>query len=389
MNFITAFKISIKGIFSNKTRTFLTMLGVIIGVCTVIVLTSLGQGTTASVTESIESMGSNILSITIRDGGLKDSLSYNEAMEMKEIEGVSNVAPIVNGSATVKYGSNSMDISFEGVDENYQDVRNHTVQSGRFISHLDVDNRNRVTLLGTEVVNELFGGGNPIGEYVYIDGSKFKVVGVLEEKGTSMTGNNDEKVFIPVTTAERFNKSTGIKSIYIQSESSEVVSDVQDKVIRELTKTFGDEEAVRVFNQSDVLSTVSEVTGTLTLMLGGIAAISLLVGGIGIMNIMLVSVRERTREIGIRKAIGAKRKDILVEFLIESSVISGIGGIIGIALGLGGSSLISGVMNIKAVTTPDIIMISFIFSLIVGIFFGIYPANKAAGLKPVDALRYE
>lgn len=389
MNFITALKLSIKGIFSNKTRTFLTMLGVIIGVCAVIVLTSLGQGTTASVTENIESMGSNILSITITGRGTKEDLTYDEVLEFKDIEGVSNVSPVVSGSGTIKNGNNSMDIQFEGIDQNYEEVRNHTVQYGRSISHLDVENSNRVALLGIEVVNELFQGQSPIGQDVYIDGTKFKVVGVLEQKGTSMTGNNDEKVLIPLTSAQRLNGSMGVKSLYIQSKSSDVVNDVQDKVTSFLTKKFDDEEAFRVFNQAEILSTVSEVTGTLTLMLGGIAAISLLVGGIGIMNIMLVSVRERTREIGIRKAIGAKRKDILIEFLIESSVISGMGGVIGILLGIGGSNLISNVMGIKAIITPDIIMISFVFSVIVGVFFGIYPANKAAGLKPVDALRFE
>lgn len=389
MNFITALKLSIKGIFSSKTRTFLTMLGVIIGVCAVIVLTSLGQGTTASVTENIESMGSNILSITITGRGIKEDLTYDEVLEFKDIEGVTNVSPVVSGSGTIKNGNNSMDIQFEGIDQNYEEVRNHTVQYGRSINHLDVNNSNRVALLGIEVVNELFDGQNPIGQDVYIDGTKFKVVGVLEQKGTSMTGNNDEKVLIPLTTAQRLNGSMGVKSLYIQSESSDVVNDVQDNVTNFLTKKFDDEEAFRVFNQAEILSTVSEVTGTLTLMLGGIAAISLLVGGIGIMNIMLVSVRERTREIGIRKAIGAKRKDILIEFLIESSVISGMGGVIGILLGIGGSNLISNVMGIKAIITPDIIMISFVFSVIVGVFFGIYPANKAAGLKPVDALRFE
>jgi len=390
MNFIMTIKMAIKSIMSNKMRTFLTMLGIIIGVSAVILLVSVAQGTTEQVTESIESMGSNLITVTITGRGVDTSLSYDEVLEFNEKIGVSGVSPLTTGQSTVKYNSETMDVSIEGVDENYQLVRNHNAEAGRFITPIDVDFRQKVAIIGSEVVNELFGDNNPIGETIQIDGTKFKVVGILEEKGSSMGGSSDEKVLIPISTAQRFYNSPGVKSIYIQADSAENVEIVQSEIESYLYKKFdNDEDAYRVFNQTEMLSTVSEVTANMTVMLGGIAAISLVVGGIGIMNIMLVSVTERTREIGIRKAIGAKRKNILVQFLFESSVISGLGGLIGILAGVGGSKILTQFIGVNTKVDSFIIILSFSFSLVVGMFFGIYPANKASKLKPVDALRFE
>jgi putative ABC transport system permease protein len=283
-----------------------------------------------------------------------------------------------------------MDVTLEGVDQNYSNVRNHHSEYGRAINPIDVEYRQKIVLLGSEVKNELFGDANPIGEKIQINGNDFKVVGVLEEKGSSLGGNNDEKILIPISTAQRFLRTTGIRNIYIQATSADIVEDVQVEVENFLLKKFNnDEDAYRVFNQAEMLSTMGEVTNNMTMMLGGIAAISLLVGGIGIMNIMLVSVTERTREIGIRKAIGAKRKDILIQFLLESAVISGLGGLIGVLLGIGGSDLLTRFFSLNTKISPFILIISYSFSIIVGMFFGIYPASKASKLKPVDALRFE
>jgi putative ABC transport system permease protein len=390
MKFKMAVKLALKGISGNKLRTFLTMLGIIIGVSAVIILVSVVEGTTETVTENIESMGTNIISVTVRGRGADSYLTYEEAMSLADEYGVAAVSPVVSGNATAKYGTKTMDVSLEGVDTNYQTVRNHAVQEGRFILPLDVEYRQKVVLLGTEVAKELFGSQNPIGQKVQLNGLQFAVVGLLEEKGSSLGGSNDEKILIPITTAQRFLKSAGIRNIYIQAESPETVDTVYAQIETYLLNKFkNDEDAYRIFSQTDMLSTINEVTQSMALMLGGIAAISLLVGGIGIMNIMLVSVTERTREIGIRKAIGARRKDILTQFLIEAAVISGLGGIIGILIGLAGNQMLNLAVGINTKTTISILLLSFCFSLIVGMFFGIYPANKASKLKPVDALMYE
>lgn len=390
MDFKMAVKVALKNIRTNKMRTFLTMLGIIIGVSAVIILVSVAQGTTENITKRIESLGTNLLSISIRGRGTEDSISMEEIEKLKNKKGIDSVAPVVNGNVTVKYETKTMDVTLEGVDQNYSNVRNHHSEYGRAINPIDVEYRQKIVLLGSEVKNELFGDANPIGEKIQINGNDFKVVGVLEEKGSSLGGNNDEKILIPISTAQRFLRTTGIRNIYIQATSADIVEDVQVEVENFLLKKFNnDEDAYRVFNQAEMLSTMGEVTNNMTMMLGGIAAISLLVGGIGIMNIMLVSVTERTREIGIRKAIGAKRKDILIQFLLESAVISGLGGLIGVLLGIGGSDLLTRFFSLNTKISPFILIISYSFSIIVGMFFGIYPASKASKLKPVDALRFE
>jgi len=390
MDFKMAVKVALKNIRTNKMRTFLTMLGIIIGVSAVIILVSVAQGTTENITKRIESLGTNLLSISIRGRGTEDSISMEEIEKLKNKKGIDSVAPVVNGNVTVKYETKTMDVTLEGVDQNYSNVRNHHSEYGRAINPIDVEYRQKIVLLGSEVKNELFGDANPIGEKIQINGNDFKVVGVLEEKGSSLGGNNDEKILIPISTAQRFLRTTGIRNIYIQATSADIVEDVQVEVENFLLKKFNnDEDAYRVFNQAEMLSTMGEVTNNMTMMLGGIAAISLLVGGIGIMNIMLVSITERTREIGIRKAIGAKRKDILIQFLLESAVISGLGGLIGVLLGIGGSDLLTRFFSLNTKISPFILIISYSFSIIVGMFFGIYPASKASKLKPVDALRFE
>lgn len=391
MGFTMAVRLALGGIVANKMRTLLTMLGIIIGVSAVIILVSVGQGTTASVTENIESMGTNLVSVTIMGRGIDNSLSYDEAMSLADKAGINGVAPVVSGSVTAKYGTKAMEaLSVEGVNADYQQVRNQEVQSGRFIMPLDVEHRQKVAVLGTDVVQEIFGSVNPIGESVQINGIGYKVVGILESKGSSMQGSDDEKIIIPVTTAQRMFKSQGVRNIYIGAESSDKVDLVVAQVETYLYNKFDkNEDSYRVFNQTEMLDTVANVTQSMTLMLGGIAGISLLVGGIGIMNIMLVTVTERTREIGIRKAIGAKRRDIMRQFLLESATISGVGGIIGLLVGLGGNNLLSSLAGIKTQSSLPILVIAFSFSLVVGIFFGLYPASKASKLKPVDALRFE
>ncbi|HWQ75886.1 MAG TPA: ABC transporter permease, partial [Syntrophomonas sp.] len=343
-------KISVDSILANKMRSFLTMLGVIIGVCAVIVLVSIGQGTTASITESIESMGSNLVTVRIMGRGSTTTLTYNEAKTFADLDGVEACAPVVSGNGTIKYGNNEMEsISLMGIDSDYKTVRNRTIGGGRDILSLDVNSRLKSAVLGVDVVDELFTEGtNPVGKTIQINGTNFTVIGVLDESGSSMGTDNDEVVLIPITTAQRFLNSSGVSTIYVSAENTEASTQVVTSIENELYEKFKeDDDAYRVSSQDDMLETVSDVTQTMSMMLGGIAGISLLVGGIGIMNIMLVSVTERTREIGIRKAIGARRKDILTQFIIEAAVVSGMGGIIGVIVGWGGCVLVTALAGVN------------------------------------------
>lgn len=382
-------KLAWAGIKANKLRSFLTMLGVIIGVAAVIILVSIAQGTSQSVTGRIQGLGSNLVSVTLRPNETADTLTYEEVVKWQERPGVKGVAPVLNSNVTVKYGNKKYDTSLEGVTPEYEEVRNFHTQRGRFLLDSDVSLRQRVALVGTEVAKELFGQTNPVGKTIKINGENFVVVGLLEEKGAASFGSNDDKVMIPLSTAERLLNTRGIRFVYVQATSPEDVDGVVAQLDNLLYRKLKNTDAYRVFSQAEMLSTVSQVTGMLTLMLGGIAGISLLVGGIGIMNIMLVTVTERTREIGIRKAIGARRRDILRQFLIEALVVSGAGGLFGIVLGVAGSKLLNQFFGVSAAISWQIIGIAFGFALLVGVIFGIYPANKAAKLNPIEALRYQ
>lgn len=381
-------KMALKSILSSKIRAFLTMLGIIIGVSSVIALVSVGQGTTSQITESLSSLGTNQLTVNIMGRGATTSLTYDEALALGEIEGVENVSPVISGNVTAKNGTENVSVSLEGIIPAYEDVQDFHVQSGRFLLDIDTEYRQKVALIGSDTAEDLFGTDDPVGEKVQLNGTSFKIVGLLETKGSTSGGSSDEKILIPISTAERFLQSKGVRSITITTTSNDNVEEVKAKLETELAAKFSSaEDSYSVYSSQEMLETVNETSKTLSLALGGIAGISLFVGGIGIMNIMIVSVNERTREIGIRKAIGAKKMNILLQFMIESVVLSGVGGLIGVGLGLGASWAVGNFTSMNVATSWNMVLISFSFSLIIGVVFGMIPANKAARMRPIYALR--
>jgi len=410
MLFSENIKIAFRALRANKMRSILTILGIVIGVATVVALLSIGEGATASITDSIQSGGSNLL--TVAPGKMQMSMSgqsrqpsylYYKDYQLLERGLTSNIAamvPVYQSNYTVKFGDESFNTATVGVMEDHKEVRSFTVEEGRFISEGDNKSQSLVAVMGSSVAEDLFGELSPVGKTISINGLKFKVIGALESKGSSF-GSPDENIFIPIETG--YNKLFGetalhngkrtVNNILISVEDTDSMETVSAQVEYMIRRSHdlkpSDELDFNVMSQSDTLETLNSVTQTLTIFLGAIAGISLLVGGIGIMNIMLVSVTERTKEIGLRKAVGATKNQILTQFLIETVTLSLLGGIIGILLGVGIAVIFSVTGLISSVITADAILLAFFFALIIGVFFGLYPAFRAATLHPMVALRYE
>ena len=389
---------------ANKLRSLLTMLGIIIGVAAVIALVSIGNGVKQDIEDSISSLGSNLLVVLpgaprtpgarSSQGSMK-SLKISDYEAIAKLEGVKAASPMTNGSYVVIYQNKNWTTSVAGVNSNFQDVNNWTMTSGRFFSDKNVQNRERVAVVGQTVVKNLFTDEDPVGKEIRVKNIPFRVIGVLKSKGNGTMGNDqDDTVLIPYTTSmERVEGIDYLRRVYVVAKDDEGIDRLQADIenllrVRHNIKDTNLDD-FNIQNMKSIMETVAQTTGTFTLFLGAVAAISLVVGGIGIMNIMLVSVTERTREIGVRKALGATYSVIVTQFLIEAVVISLMGGFIGIAFGIGASKVIGMVSGMSTVVSVPTIIMSFAFSMAIGLIFGIYPARKAAKLNPIDALHYE
>lgn len=363
------------------------MLGIIIGVSSVIVMVAIGQGSTQEVQSQIGSLGKDVLTVSIT--GSDVTFKEDDAKELETVNGVDATAPTVSGRVTAKNGETNTQVSMTGTTSSYLDVRDLELQSGRFIAALDQDNHSKVAVLGSDTAQTLFGLGNAVGQSIGINGSSYKVIGVLQSVGSSLGTSGDSTVIVPLSTGQRLASTTSIESVYVKVRDEENINFITNRLEQTMRGVIGEEDSYSVSSQEDLMETADSVDNTLTLLLGGSAAISLIVGGIGIMNIMLVSVSERTKEIGIRKAIGAKRGNILLQFLIEAVILSSFGGLIGIGLGLVSAEAFTKITGTAVVYSVPVILMSFAFSLLVGIVFGVFPANKASKLDPIQALRYE
>jgi len=398
---------------ANKLRSSLTILGVVIGVAAVISLMALGQGTQVTIAQNIESLGTNLLFVNpgassasgVRGAmGSATTLTLNDAEALMAAPSVLAVAPQVSANVQVVVGGTNARAQVMGITPDYEPVRNLTVAEGGFVTDSDVNSRTMVVVLGSSLAGELFGDSNPVNQTVKLNGSQYRVIGVLESKGGTGFSSEDYQIFAPITTVQYriSSQRTASGELSVSSISVQAVSTKQtDAAMTEITAILrdrhgiglGEDDDFNISSQEEMIGTLQSSTDVFVILLGAIAGISLIVGGIGVMNIMLVSVTERTREIGIRKAVGAKRRDILLQFLVEAASMSLIGGAIGVGVGVGISSVLTGfnmgTVTMQAVVSTNIVILAVSVSAAVGIIFGLYPAYRAALLSPVEALRYE
>ena len=382
------FSIAWRSVVAHKIRALLTTLGVVIGVSSVILLLSLGNSAKAEAANQIRAIGSNLIIVRVTDrNGVLPTIWLDELKDSGKLAAYSE---IISGNTSYVVNGQNFDVSVSGVNQDYGFVSSLELTSGRFLSQIDLDNNLPVVVIGPKVAEKLFPLTDAIGETMVIQGVQFRIIGILTERGTNFNGDLDATAYIPIDFAGTlFPYRLNSKTYYLASETEDTVATSMRKIESYLTSVLPSANEFNVFSQSQILGVMNTLMGLLTTLLAGIASISLIVGGIGIMNIMLVTVRERTREIGVRKALGAKRSQILIQFLIEAVIITTLGGLIGLGVSYVGAAIIQYLSDFKVTVGLDSIFLSLIFSITIGVVFGIYPANKASQLEPVDALRYE
>ena len=390
---------------TSRIRSALTMLGIIIGVASVVALVAVGQGASSGITDRISSLGTNLLTVNAGatfSGGIRQAagsattLTLGDATAISELDGVAAVAPELSSSQTVVSGQDNTTTTILGTTQDYLTVRAYDLWQGSFLTDTSVEQGLRVAVLGSTTADDLGIGANDVGSTISIGGIPFKVVGILQAKGGTSFTSGDDQVLIPVSTLKQYftgSSSSGVRSVGISVKAADQMEAIKADITSLLEQRHGiaagDSDDFSVADQTQLLQTATSVYGLLTVLLAGVASISLVVGGIGIMNIMLVSVRERTREIGIRKAIGAQNRDILLQFLVEALVLSALGGLIGIAVGLIASAVIGAIAGWGFTFNPLTLVVAAAFSLMVGVVFGVWPARQAARLDPISALRFE
>ncbi len=390
MKFHQSLLLALKSLGASKMRSFLTMLGIIIGIASVIIIVSLMSSLTNYVISTFEDMGANLITVNISGRGGNRAVSPEEMQELAldHPESIGHISPTLSFFATVKNGTENVSLQATGVNEYYDEIKQFSVQIGRHLTYADVAERTKNCVVGTYLVKELFDGANPLDKTLYINGYPFRVVGVLEEKGDSTASSADSVLLLPYTTAKQLTGGN-INTYSVSAATKDTIDETNALLKSFLLDKFASDDYFTLVDQAAIISELNKLIGMMTTMLVGIAAVSLLVGGIGVMNIMLVSVMERTREIGIRKSLGATPWDILGQFLVEACVTSGIGGIIGIFLGSAGGFFSAKLIGIPFTLSVPSILIAFTVSAAIGIGFGYFPAKKAARLNPIDALRYE
>ena len=378
--------VSLRGLTSNKMRSMLTMLGVIIGVASVIALVSVGEGARKDVVENFESIGTNILRLYMQRWDVR--LTLDQVQELKQrVPDMEMIMPQVGWGAQVTYEGKQRYYPVQGVTDIFPKMRDHELWAGRFFTAVEDEIARHVAVVGWQIMQDMFAGRNPVGKKITLDQQSFEIIGVLEEKGENMGEGVDRQIFVPISVAQRGRGSNRVDVVYMKARSKDTVPVVQVTVERIFESRYG-QDAVNVWTQQAMLDQMQQSTQTMTLMLGAIAGVSLLVGGIGVMNIMLVAVAERTREIGLRMAMGAKRHQVLLQFLWESATLCSLGGAVGVAAGLGASRLLAK-LGPKTSVAPMSALVAFGFAVLVGFLFGVYPAYRASRLAPADALRSE
>ena len=389
MNLKQEFSMAVKELSCNKLRSFLTVLGVVIGVSSIILLMSVSESMIKGINIQFDTLRSNGITVFVHPKNYKKRIKYYDVDKFFDLQNVKGMYAITEGVVRVQYKNKNDMIKVVGTSDNYLKLKRLDILKGRFIIKSDIESRNRVVVLGEKVARDMFDNKNPINQDIKIRGIPYRVIGVLCREGGNIMGSCDEVIIFPISNTEVILRNSGIKSMYIEAENNLNVDKVSSNIGRKMRKFFDNEEDYKIINQHNIFKVVNKIQNILKASISIIAGISLIVAGIGIMNIMLVAVNERTKEIGIRKALGAKKKDILYQFLMESCVISLIGGVSGCIIGIIGSFIINKILEVTYKISWGSIFISLTFSLVIGIVFGIMPANKAAKLKPVDAFRCE